>query len=211
MTILYSFRRCPYAMRARLALQVAGVAYEHREVTLKAKPEHMLTLSPKGTVPVLQDNHGIVFEESLDIMHWALSQADPQDWLPRGEAESTLTADLIASNDGPFKAALDRYKYAVRYPEASAADYRAEAVPHLRWLESLLCQSSYLVAQRMTLADAALFPFVRQFAHVDRDWFATQPWPHVQHWLQTHLDSPRFQRIMQKYKPWEPNDVIALE
>lgn len=202
MNILYSFRRCPYAMRARLALRVSGLSYEHREVSLKAKPAEMLALSPKATVPVLQCDNGTVLEESLDIMHWALSFSDPEQWLPQNTAESTQTAELIAINDGPFKANLDKYKYAVRFPEASEADYRALNIPLLADLEECLKTHRYLLADRITLADMALFPFVRQFAHVDRDWFYAQPWPRVHNWLQAHLVSDIFQAVMKKYPLW---------
>ncbi len=198
MTLLYSFRRCPYAMRARLALEVAQIKREHCEVSLKQKPEAMLRVSPKGTVPVLVLDDGTVFEESLDIMHWALSHHDPLEWLPATHAEETLTAELIAHNDGPFKAYLDKYKYAVRYPEASEADYRALNIPQLEKLNDLLEEHGQLVAERMTLADAALVPFVRQYAHVDRDWFYAQPWPALHQWLRTHLESPLFKAIMKK-------------
>lgn len=209
MTILYSFRRCPYAMRARLALSVAELAYAHREVSLKAKPPEMLAISPKATVPVLQCDNGTVLEESLEIMHWALSLNDPEQWLPQTHEESTLTADLIATNDGPFKANLDKYKYAVRYPEASEADYRALNIPILEALEAHLSAQRYLVADRLSLADMALFPFVRQFAHVDRDWFYAQPWPRVQEWLQAHLASERFQGIMKKHPLWQSPQLPA--
>ena len=203
MAILYSFRRCPYAMRARLALRVSGLNYEHREVSLKAKPAEMLAISPKATVPVFLCENGTVLEESLEIMHWALSVHDPEQWLPQTHEESTLTADLIATNDGPFKAHLDKYKYAVRYPEASEADYRALNIPILEALETCLTARPYLVAERLSLADMALFPFVRQFAHVDRDWFYAQPWPRLHQWLQAHLTSERFQQIMKKYPLWQ--------
>ena len=202
MAILYSFRRCPYAMRARLALHVSGVNYAHREVSLKAKPAEMLAISPKATVPVFQCDNGTVLEESLEIMHWALSIHDPEHWLPQSHHESVQTADLIATNDGPFKAHLDKYKYAVRYPEASEADYRAMNISVLADLEDRLRARPYLVADRLTLADMALFPFVRQFAHVDRDWFYAQPWPRLQAWLQAHLASERFKQILQKHPFW---------
>ena len=206
MTVLYSFRRCPYAMRARLALHVSQMSYEHREVSLKAKPAEMLVLSPKATVPVLQCDNGVVLEESLEIMHWALCFHDPEQWLPQNPEESAQTADLIATNDGLFKVHLDKYKYALRHPEASEADYRELNAPILQSLEARLKAHSYLVADRPTLADMALFPFVRQFAHVDRHWFDAQPWLHVQQWLHTHLASDRFQVIMKKHPLWESTE-----
>ena len=192
--LLYSFRRCPYAMRARLALRYSGVAVRIIEVSLKAKPAEMLALSPKGTVPVLSVG-GRVIEESLQIMQWALTQHDPDDWLLQG-APGVLA--LIAENDQVFKHHLNRYKYAERYPEHSMEHYRAEGEVFLRKLEDLLANREYLLADHLSLADAALMPFVRQFAHVDREWFASTPYRRLQDWLQRFLDSPLFMAVMTK-------------
>ncbi|KRP66613.1 glutathione S-transferase [Pseudomonas orientalis] len=192
--LLYSFRRCPYAMRARLALRYSGVPVEIVEVSLKAKPADMLALSPKGTVPVLSVE-GRVIEESLEIMQWALAQHDPHDWLLQGDP---WVLALIAENDQVFKHHLNRYKYAERYPEQPMEHYRAEGEAFLRRLEDLLADREYLLAGHMSLADAAVVPFVRQFAHVDREWFAGAPYPRLQAWLQRILESPLFIAVMAK-------------
>ena len=192
--LLYSFRRCPYAMRARLALRYSGVAVRIIEVSLKAKPAEMLALSPKGTVPVLSVE-GRVIEQSLEIMQWALAQHDPDDWLLQG-APAVLA--LIAENDQVFKHHLNRYKYAERYPEQPMEHYRAEGEVFLQKLEGLLAEREYLLAEHPSLADAALAPFVRQFAHVDREWFAGTPYQRLQIWLQRFLESPLFTAVMAK-------------
>ena len=193
-TLLYSFRRCPYAMRARLALRYSGVCVRIIEVSLKAKPAEMLALSPKGTVPVLSVN-GEVIDESLAIMQWALAQHDPDDWRLQGDP-SVLA--LIDENDQGFKYHLDRYKYAERYPEHPMEHYRAEGEVFLQKLEGLLADRAYLLAHHPSLADMALAPFMRQFAHVDRDWFARAPYPRLQRWLEAFLQSPLFIGVMAK-------------
>jgi len=192
--LLYSFRRCPYAMRARLALRYSGVPVQIIEVSLKAKPAEMLALSPKGTVPVLSVD-GRVIEESLEIMQWALVQHDPDDWLLQGDP---AVLALIAENDQGFKYHLDRYKYADRYPEHPMEHYRAEGEVFLQKLEGLLTERAYLLARYPSLADMALAPFVRQFAHVDREWFAGTPYQRLQAWLQRVLTSPLFIAVMTK-------------
>lgn len=192
--LLYSFRRCPYAMRARLALRYAGLAVRIVEISLKAKPAQMLALSPKGTVPVLSVD-GRVIDESLDIMRWALAQHDPDDWLLHGDP---AVLALIGENDQGFKHDLNRYKYAERYPEQPMEHYRAEGEVFLQKLEGLLAGREYLLADHLSLADAALAPFLRQFAHVDREWFASTPYPRLQAWLQRFLDSPLFIAVMAK-------------
>jgi glutathione S-transferase len=194
MNTLYSFRRCPYAMRARMALRYSGVPVDIVEVSLKAKPAEMLAISPKGTVPVL-DAGGRVIDESLEIMHWALAQNDPQDWLLDGDSR---IAELIEANDQGFKLDLNRYKYAERYPEQPMEFYRAEGAVYLQRLEGLLQDRDYLLADHPSLADIALLPFVRQFAHVDREWFAQTPYVRLQAWLQRFLESDLFTSIMKK-------------
>jgi glutathione S-transferase len=198
MNTLYSFRRCPYAMRARMALRYSGVAVDIIEVSLKAKPAEMLALSPKGTVPVLSAD-GQVIDESLAIMRWALAQNDPQDWLLKDDpAGQALIAALIEENDQAFKVHLNRYKYAERYPEQPMAVYRAEGEVFLRKLDELLDGRDYLLAGHPTLVDVALMPFVRQFAHVDREWFAQTSYVRLQAWLQRFLESTLFTGVMQK-------------
>jgi glutathione S-transferase len=194
MNTLYSFRRCPYAMRARMALRYSGVAVNIVEVSLKAKPAEMLALSPKGTVPVL-DAGGQVLEESLEIMRWALAQNDPDNWLLDGDSR---IAELIETNDQVFKVHLNRYKYAERYPEQPMEVYRGEGSLFLHKLDELLKDRDFLLAEHPTLADIALLPFVRQFAHVDREWFAQTPYVRLQAWLQRFLDSDLFTAIMKK-------------
>ena len=190
--VLYSFRRCPYAMRARMALRYSGVPLSIVEVSLKAKPAEMLVASPKGTVPVLVCADGSVIEQSLDIMHWALARHDPDNWLQPGCNE------LIEANDTTFKVLLDRYKYAIRYPEHPMAFYRAQGAEFLQRLEDVLARSAYLAGPALSLADVALAPFVRQFAHVDRDWFAQAPYPHLNAWLERFLASELFSSVMRK-------------
>jgi glutathione S-transferase len=194
MNTLYSFRRCPYAMRARMALRYSNVPVEIIEVSLKAKPAEMLAISPKGTVPVL-DAGGQVIDESLEIMRWALAQNDPQDWLLAGDSR---IAELIEANDQVFKVHLNRYKYAERYPEQPMEIYRAEGALYLQRLEELLEGREYLLGDHPSLADIALLPFVRQFAHVDREWFAQTPYVRLQAWLQRFLESELFTSIMKK-------------
>lgn len=198
MITLYSFRRCPYAMRARMALRYSDVALDIVEVSLKAKPAEMLALSSKGTVPVLNVD-GQVIDESLAIMHWALAQHDPQDWqLLKDPAGPAAIAALIEENDQVFKVHLNRYKYAERYPQQPMTFYRSEGEVFLGKLERLLEQRDCLLAGHPSLADVALMPFVRQFAHVDREWFGQAPYPRLQRWLQGFLDSELFTSIMKK-------------
>lgn len=203
--ILYSFRRCPYAMRARLAVQVSGLAYEHREVVLKNKPASMLALSPKGTVPVLwlpSAVGGEVIDQSLDIMWWALRQNDPQGWLPAA-ADEAEALRWIAHNDGPFKQHLDRYKYPQRSGLASGVPDRDQGAQWLMQLDARLQQQPFLAGPHWGLLDAALAPFVRQFAHTDPEWFATQAWPRLIDWLSAFENSPAFAQVMVKHPVWQ--------
>jgi glutathione S-transferase len=197
--LLYTFRRCPYAIRARLAIAVAGIEVEEIEVSLRAKPAAMLAISPKGTVPVLQLPDGTVLEESLDIMHWALAQHDPARWL---DAPRPHAAQLVEENDVLFKPALDRYKYPARYlgtsAEQTADEYRSAAQAFPAALEARLAQQPYLIGENLGWADAAVFPFIRQFAAVEPEWFAAAPFPHLKVWLANWLASPMFAAVMHK-------------
>jgi len=204
--ILYSFRRCPYAMRARLALQAASQAVEQREIALKNKPAEMLLASPKGTVPVLVLADGTVLEESLDIMRWALDRGDPQDWLGGDDAYRQDAWALIAQNDGEFKFHLDRYKYPHRYGLTDGLAHRELARGFLDILQERLARQSFLAGVHFGLADAAIAPFVRQFAHTDTAWFAAQAWSHLARWLQDFEASPAFALVMEKHPVW-PGDV----
>ena len=200
--ILYSFRRCPYAMRARLALHVSGVAHVHREVALKAKPAEMLAASPKGTVPVLCLPSGKVLEQSLDIMLWALQQNDPQTWLPTTPEAWALTHEGIALNDGEFKAHLDRYKYPQRFGLEDGLPSRAKGAEVLLGWQARLQAQSYLSGERWGLLDACVAPFVRQFARTDRAWFDAQPWPELAQWLLAFENSAAFLAVMHKHPLW---------
>ncbi len=206
--ILYSFRRCPYAIRSRMAIAVSQQQVELREVDLKHKPTELLTCSPKATVPVLQlDEHNIL-EESLDIMRWALEINDPQNWLVF--TNEALTAKLVDENDNKFKQHLDHYKYADRFPENSLAYYQQQASIFPNKLEKLLQQNRYLVANKPTLADIAIFPFIRQFAFVDKKWFDHMPWKSLQIWLDFFLNDPLFELVMKKNPPWKATGKLAV-
>ncbi|MGA7749918.1 MAG: glutathione S-transferase [Gallionella sp.] len=208
--VLYSFRRCPYAMRARLALHASGIAVELREVILRNKPESMLAASPKGSVPVLVLPGGNVIDESWEIMLWALRQHDPDGWLGKSEALVNEAAPLIIENDTTFKNNLDRYKYPDRYPELPQMHYRTQAERFVQSLEKRLHASPCLLGDALSIADMGIFPFVRQFAEVDKNWFAHAPYPSLRHWLKNFSDSERFEAVMKKYPPWEPDDIPII-
>jgi len=205
---LYSFRRCPYAMRARLGVLFAGLQVELREVTLKNKPGQMLAISPKGTVPVLRLADGAVIEESRDIMVWALEQQDPQGLLDATVLDQANA--LIEQNDNEFKYWLDRYKYADRHVELTQAEYRQRGEAFLQVLESLLETRTYLLGDDPTIADIGVMPFVRQFAHVDRDVFSQLPYPNLQRWLQGWLAHPLFLQTMTKLPVWQEGDEVVV-
>ena len=189
-------------MRARMALHVSGVAYEHREVALKAKPAEMLAASPKGTVPVLCLPSGHVLEQSLDIMHWALQQNDPQAWLPHTSDALASTQADIALNDGEFKAHLDRYKYPQRFGLLDGLPSRAKGAEVLLGWQARLQTQLYLSGERWGLLDACVAPFVRQFARTDRAWFDAQPWSELAQWLLAFENSEAFLAVMHKHPLW---------
>lgn len=196
---LYSFRRCPYAMRARLALASAQVAVELREVVLRSKPAAFLEASPSQTVPCLVMPQNVI-DESLDIMKWALQKSDPEGWLNMpNEGWGWITRI-----DGPFKDALDRTKYTTRYPDTDPIQQRAIASDILNDLEH---QMNDWIFKEATVADYAILPFVRQFAFIDKNWFDVQPWPKIQTWLERFINSERFKEIMYKYDAWEDGGV----
>jgi glutathione S-transferase len=197
--LLYSFRRCPYAIRARMALASAGLGVRIREVSLRDKPADLLALSPKGTVPVLQLPDGQVIEESIDIMLWALRQRDPQAWLALAPADADRARQWVARNDGTFKLLLDRYKYATRHPQLTAQEHRQHAMDgFVLPLESALRERAFLLGDSACWADVALFPFLRQFAMVDPAWFAQAPLPGLREWLAHWTDSALFQMVMSR-------------
>ena len=197
--ILYSYRRCPYAMRARMALKYADIEVEHREIELKNKPQSMLRASPKGTVPVLCIN-GLILDQSIDIMRWALGQSDPDNW---GGGDASLSQLWIDKNDGPFKTLLDQYKYPNRYPNLIQEEMLDTAIElMINPMDSSLQESAYLLGNQMALVDVALFPFIRQFSMVNPPQFAALPFPALQRWLQQHLESELFHSVMHKYPVW---------
>lgn len=205
--ILYSFRRCPYAMRARMALHVSGTEYEHREVLLRDKPDAMLAASPKGTVPVFVMADGTVIDESYDVMEWALGQNDPLGWMDCDQEKAEF---LIDRNDGPFKHNLDRYKYASRYSDdAKRGDidltHRRAAEEHIQIIEQNLEKNKYITGKTQSIADIAIFPFIRQFANTDKNWWDQSPYPRTRDWLMRHTESDLFKTIMTKHPLWTPN------
>ncbi len=203
--VLYSFRRCPYAIRTRMTLFYARVQCEAREIKLSHKPPQMLEISPKGTVPVLILPCGTVIDESLNIMLWALNQNDPDNWLcDKNKSESDM---LIKRNDTVFKQALDRYKYPSRYPHDESADATEIATEILQDLNARLSIHNMLLGQHISFSDVAIFPFIRQFASVDKNWFDTLPLEFLQKWLNTHLNNALFLNVMQKYNPWQSGDT----
>jgi glutathione S-transferase len=208
--VLYSFRRCPYAIRARLAIKASGQQVALREVKLANKPQALLACSAKGTVPVVVLVDGTVIDESRDILNWVLNQNDPEHWLPRDESQRIKMTALIDQNDGEFKQHLDHYKYADRFPEKPMTVYRAEAEDFIAELEALLKTNDFLCGDTCTMADIAIFPFVRQFAHVDKAWFDQTAYTHVQRWLDRFLDSALFLSVMDKYQPWEAGDDVII-
>jgi len=194
--ILYSFRRCPYAIRARMALAYTNIHCELRELMLKDKPADMLKHSAKGTVPVLITDTGQVIDESLDVMLWALAQHDPDDWLHK----QSKSLELIYTNDQIFKPLLDRYKYADRHPELNESEHRALTLPYVESLNKSLKDHQFLTGKQVALADIALFPFIRQYALVNKEWFDLLTLTHLQQWLDYFLNSPLFNQVMKKYQ-----------
>lgn len=210
--VLYSFRRCPYAMRARMAIAASGQACELREVVLRDKPQALRDASPKATVPVLVLPDGQVLEQSLEIMRWALARHDPQGWMAEDAATARDADALIAACDGTFKQALDRCKYPNRYPQQTgtgdgvedAPTPQATATAFLTQWDERLAQHAFLCGPRPTLADVAIMPFVRQFAGIDATGWQAGPWPHVRKWLATWEASTAFTQVMDKMAPWVP-------
>lgn len=215
--ILYSFRRCPYAMRARFALAASGQSVQLREIVLRNKPDCMLSISPKGTVPVLLLSDQSVLEESLDIMYWALKSSDPKGLLHLSVDQHAIMLSLIAQNDGMFKRALDRYKYPSRYieeheglTEKQFSELNRDQGAHfLLLLEKQLTQSPFLLGTNQTMADIAIAPFVRQYANTHKEWFDQQAWPELHRWLADFLNSTEFEIVMHKYVEWSESAQIV--
>ena len=201
--VLWSFRRCPYAIRARLAILSSGLCVDLRDIQLRDKPDAFLRTSASGTVPTLDPPCGPPIDESLDIMRWALAQNDPERLLEMPEQGW----QLIETCDGPFKAALDHTKYASRFPDRDVLEDRLRASEFVAGLEARLTQTRYLLGDNPTLADDAIVPFIRQLAFIDRTWFDAQPWPHVISWLDRFLESARFATVMEKAPVWTPDSA----
>lgn len=208
--VFYSFRRCPYAMRARLALAASGQICELREVVLAHKPAALLEASAKGTVPVLVLPDGQVVDQSLDIMLWALRRNDPLHWLPANSDALMEAMQLVTRCDGEFKFHLDRYKYPNRHDVADAAMHRKGGALFVSDLNTRLIAHRHLLGELGSLADVAIAPFVRQFAHTDATWFASQPWPALQAWLAAFENSSIYLQVMTKYPPWQPGQPPVL-
>ncbi len=197
--ILYSYRRCPYAIRARMALKYAGIQVEHREIALRSKPHSMLLASPKGTVPVLCVD-GYVLDQSLDIMRWALEKSDRDGWIG---VDEEISQAWIEKNDGPFKVLLDQCKYPNRFPDLNPQDVLNSAIElMLKPMERALQSSKYLMGNKMSLVDVAIFPFIRQFAAVNPQRFEGLPFASVKAWLNQHLESDLFNSVMDKHPTW---------
>ena len=205
--ILYSFRRCPYAMRARMVLLHSKIQCEIREIKLSNKPKEMLAISPKGTVPVLILENGDILDESLDVMLWAIEQGNLRNLFNSGKKE---ILDLIKINDGEFKDAIDRYKYSSLYPEKPMIEYRKMGELFLEKIESYLEKNKFIFGKNISLADLAIFPFVRQFCRVDIDWFNSSLFKKIKEWTLFFEGSENFIDIMRKIKPWTTGDKPTL-
>ena len=204
--ILYSFRRCPYCMRAHMALKYAGIKVELREVKLSCLPNELTSISSADTVPVLLLPDSTVFTESWDIVKWALTQNDPEAWQGK-DKEFLLDAEmLIETNDYSFKTDLDHYKYADRHPEHSVEHYREACEEYLVEIEELLSDTHYLLSNQISLADIGVFPYIRQFSLVDKTWFDAAPYPKTQKWLSSLLATELFEDVFQKHDLWKTND-----
>ena len=202
--VLYSFRRCPYAMRARMAINQSNKTVELREVVLRDKPSHMIELSPKATVPVLWLENGDVIDESLEVMAWAADYADLASF-----PLEMFDSDLISQNDTAFKTHLDKYKYPNRYPNSNALEHREAALDILREIEASL-NNNWLGGRQPNFTDIAILPFIRQFRGVDAQWFDNlKDIPKVILWTNRFLDWEGFKSVMTKYPQWKPGDSVT--
>jgi glutathione S-transferase len=205
--VLYSFRRCPYAMRARMALAKADISVELREVILRDKPQAFLDASPKATVPVLVLPDGSVIEESFDILLWAFSINDAEGWLHENRAD---LVEMVARNDGNFKKNLDGYKYPQWNTGKTRTEYRDDGARWLAVLEDRLHSSDYLAGDKPSALDIAIMPFIRQFAHTDLEWFEASPYHSLNKWLSTWKGSELFLAVMHKHPQWQPGDAALI-
>jgi glutathione S-transferase len=223
LAILYSLRNCPFAMRARIAIFKAQLTIILRDVVLSNKPNEMVAASPKATVPVLVLNDGTVIEESLEVMLWALKEADPDNLLHsvnnsenesghQNDNENTIAEmlELIHTFDNEFKTCLEQYKCAKRYKENNIVECRVACESFIQVLENRLSSHLFLMSNQESLVDIALLPFIRQFARVERQWYLQSPYPRVKHWLNNYLQSSMFTKVMAKYPLWLENYEVVL-
>ncbi len=206
--ILYSFRRCPYAMRARMAIHISSQKCEIREVLLRDKPPSMLEYSSKGTVPVLVLQSGEVIDESLDVIDWALNLNDPDNW--QRSKDNEKTKELIKINDGEFKYHLDRYKYSKRYDNEDPEFHRKKCLSFIEKVNSELQNSKYIFDDAISYIDISLLPFIRQFRIADKEWFDELPYENVKSWLSNFLNSELLKSIMSKYDLWKEGDEVTI-
>ncbi|MCL1127234.1 glutathione S-transferase [Shewanella surugensis] len=201
--VLYSLRNCPYAMRARLAIYASGQQVHLRDLVLSNKPAEMLSISAKGTVPVLITTDNLVIDESLSVMLWAFSQTDPDDYLNKTLPNALADMlSLIGLFDNEFKGHLEQYRCAKRYHEPSLIEERQQCERYLADLEWRLSQHQFLMSETPSLVDVALVPFIRQFARVERQWYLHSPYPKLRQWLKTYLQSRMFSKVMAQHPMW---------
>lgn len=205
--ILYTFRRCPYAIRTRMAIKSSQITVEIREIELKNKPREFLELSPKGTVPVLLTDSGQVLEESLDIINWALDSNDPNNLLSECNLSKSQFKELLKKLDDDFKINLDKYKYPNRYQGVDRNFNRDANLNFLANLDNLLKKSKYINCNHLTLIDYLIFPFIRQFRNVDENWFDCLNFNYLKKWLNNLMESEDFKSIMKKYTVWNSNQI----
>lgn len=204
--VLYTFRRCPYAIRARFTISYSGIRYIHREILLKKRPKELYDISKKATIPVLQLENDCIIDQSLDIMRWAIVENDKDGWFKNNKVNQL---EMISLNDNIFKIWLDKYKYHSRFPEESKNYYRNKCSVILNKYEEQFKKTRYLLSDKCSLADVAIFPFVKQFKYVDDLWFEDY-YPKTNKWLNLFINSDNFQFIMKKYPIWSPNQDKEL-
>lgn len=204
--VLYSFRRCPYCMRAHMALKNSAIKVELREVDLNDMPQEALAVSAKATVPLLVFSDGSFIDESWDIVKWAVAQNDPDNWSGENDEYLMDAEMLVETNDFSFKEDLDHYKYADRHPQQTEEEYRLACEEFIEELEDMLADHDYLLGNQLTLADIGVFPFIRQFSLVDKDWFEQSPYNNVKHWLTTIINTSLFQQVFVKHSLWKKGD-----
>ena len=209
--ILYSLRQCPYAMRARMGLALAGQKVLLRNIVMTNIPDEMFAVSPKGTVPVLLFDDGSVIDESLDIMLWCLGKNDPNRLLfEPGTSSSSDMMTFIKRNDDEFINALYRYKAASRYHDVDEVSCREQCEVFICYLEQCLTKNEFLMGDTPRLVDYVILPFIRQFSRVDRKWYVQAPYPKLQRWLERHYQNPIFSKVMKKYPLWLDTNESVL-